>query len=67
MEEEEKAAAATGSTTAATSTTSPFISNLLIAVRLTCDLNTCGCLCLKADFANEDSKNALIIIFLHSR
>lgn len=67
MVEEEKAAAATGSTTAATITTSVFISNLLIAVRLTCDLDICGYLCLKADFINENSRNALIIIFFHSR
>lgn len=67
MVEEEKAAAATGSTTAATITTSVFISSLLIAVRLTCDLDICGYLCLKADFINENSRNALIIIFFHSR
>lgn len=67
MEKEEKGAGATGSSSAATITTSLFISNLLIPVRLMCDLDTCGCLCLKVDFINEGSRNALIIISLHSR
>lgn len=66
MEEKEEAARATGSTATAT-IKHCSLPHLLITVRLTCDLDAHGCLCLQANFINEHSRDALIIISFNSR